>query len=157
MCHTFDGTGLILLCSCLRFRVWLHEVNVFCVSIRAIENYEFDKIRTAGVTGNATNHKSSQGDNSVCSTRQSRRQRGASGTRPPHLKSVPPFSRLAPRLLHISNTVFKKCGPHLFFCPSIWFLAPLLLNLGDRPAIKDEISQPSRPISPRAATGHNVA
>jgi len=21
--HTFDGTGLILLCSCLRFRVWV--------------------------------------------------------------------------------------------------------------------------------------
>jgi len=53
---TFDGTGLILLCSCLRFRVWFHytEVNVFYVSIRTTENYEFDKIRTAGVTGNAT-------------------------------------------------------------------------------------------------------
>jgi len=23
MCHTFDGTGLILLCSFLRFRVWV--------------------------------------------------------------------------------------------------------------------------------------
>jgi len=57
MRHTFDGTGLILLCSCLRFRVW------------ATEDYEFDKIRNAGVTGNATDHKISQGDNPVCSTR----------------------------------------------------------------------------------------
>jgi len=24
MRHPFDGTGLILLCSCLRFRVWFH-------------------------------------------------------------------------------------------------------------------------------------
>jgi len=24
MRHTFDGTGLILLCWCLRFRVWFH-------------------------------------------------------------------------------------------------------------------------------------
>jgi len=23
MRHTFDGTGLIILCSCLRFRVWV--------------------------------------------------------------------------------------------------------------------------------------
>jgi len=53
--------------------------------IRTTENYEFDKM-TAGVTGNATNYKKSQGDNPICSTR-------------------------------------------------------------------DEISQPSRPISPRAATG----
>jgi len=29
-------------------------VNVFYVSIKTTENYEFDKIRTAGVTGNAT-------------------------------------------------------------------------------------------------------
>jgi len=29
-------------------------VNVFHVSIRTTENYEFDKIRTAGVIGNAT-------------------------------------------------------------------------------------------------------
>jgi len=44
-------------------------VNVFYVSIRTTENYGFDKIRTAGVTGNATNYKNSQGDNPVCSTR----------------------------------------------------------------------------------------
>jgi len=61
-------------------------VNVFYVLIRTTENYEFDKIRTAGGTGNTTNYKNSQGDNPVCPTR-------------------------------------------------------------------DEISQPSRPISPRAATG----
>jgi len=64
-------------------------VNVFYVLIRTTENYEFDKIRTAGVTGNATYYKNNQGDNPICSTR-------------------------------------------------------------------DEISQPSRPISPRAATaGHS--
>jgi len=45
-------------------------VNVFYVSVRTTENYEFDKISTAGVTGNATNYKNSQGDNSIiCSTR----------------------------------------------------------------------------------------
>ena len=45
-------------------------MNVFYVSIRTTENYEFDRIRTAGVTGNATNYKNSQGDNSIiCSTR----------------------------------------------------------------------------------------
>jgi len=37
---------------------------------------------------------------------QGRHQRGSSGARTPHLKSVPPISRLAPRLLHTSNTVF---------------------------------------------------
>jgi len=40
-------------------------VNVFYVLIRTIENYEFDKIRIAGVTGNATNYKNSQGDNPI--------------------------------------------------------------------------------------------
>jgi len=38
-------------------------VHVFYVSIMTTENYEFDKIRTAGVTGNATNCKNNQGDN----------------------------------------------------------------------------------------------
>jgi len=38
-------------------------VNFFYVSIRTTENYDFDKIRTAGVTGNATNYKNSQVDN----------------------------------------------------------------------------------------------
>jgi len=46
-------------------------VNVFYVSVRTTENYEFDKIRTAGVTENATNYKNIQGDNDnpICSTR----------------------------------------------------------------------------------------
>ena len=45
-------------------------MNVFYVSLRTTENYEFDKIRTVGVTGNAINYKNSQGDNSIiCSTR----------------------------------------------------------------------------------------
>ena len=44
-------------------------MNVFYVSTRTTENYEFDKIRTTGVTGKATNYKNSQGDNPMCSTR----------------------------------------------------------------------------------------
>ena len=44
-------------------------MNIFYVSIRTTENYEFDKFRTAGVNGNATNYKNTQGDNPVCSTR----------------------------------------------------------------------------------------
>ena len=44
-------------------------MNVFYASIRTTENYEFDKIRTAEVTGNAINYKNSQGDNPICSTR----------------------------------------------------------------------------------------
>jgi len=44
-------------------------VNVFYVLIRTNEDYEFDMIRTAGVTGNATYYKNSQGDNPICSTR----------------------------------------------------------------------------------------
>jgi len=47
MRHTFDGAGLIFLCSCLRFGVWVWfhqtEMYVFCVSIRTTETYEFDK------------------------------------------------------------------------------------------------------------------
>ena len=52
---------------------------------------------------------------------QGRRQRGA-------VVPGPPISRFTPRLLHTSNSVFKKCGP------PFWFLAPLLLNPGDGPA-----------------------
>ena len=44
-------------------------MNVFYVSIRTTENYELDKINTAGMTENATNYKNSQGDNPICSTR----------------------------------------------------------------------------------------
>jgi len=59
-------------------------VNVFYVSIRATENYEFDKIRTAGVTGNATIYKNSQGDNSMAYVQPDRvvTSGGASGARP---------------------------------------------------------------------------
>jgi len=45
---------------------------------------------------------------------------GASGARPPHLKSVLPISRLAPWLLHTSNTAFSKCEPLLVFGPPCW-------------------------------------
>jgi len=44
-------------------------VNIFYVSIRTTENYQFDKFRTAGVTGNAIINSQWQGDNPVCSTR----------------------------------------------------------------------------------------
>ena len=71
-------------------------------------------------------------------TCQGRRQRGASGARTPHLKSVPPISRLAHRLLHTSNTVFLKCGP------SFWFLAPLLLILATGLALALSVSRASR-------------
>jgi len=44
-------------------------VNVFYVSIRTTKNYEYGQLkimmRTAGVTGNATNYKNKQGDNPV--------------------------------------------------------------------------------------------
>jgi len=66
----------------------------------------------------------------LCS-HQGRRQRGASGARPHHLKSVPPHFTFVPWLLHTSNTVFLKSGHPSGFYPSIWFLAPLLLNPGD--------------------------
>ena len=49
-------------------------MNIFSVSIRTTENYEFDKIRTAGVTGNTTNYKNSQSDNPICSTRDENSQ-----------------------------------------------------------------------------------
>jgi len=42
-------------------------VNVFYGSIRTTENYEFDEIRTAGVTGDATHYKNSQGNDPICS------------------------------------------------------------------------------------------
>ena len=43
-------------------------MNIFYVSIRTTENYQFDKLRTAGVTGNAIINSQEQGDNPVCST-----------------------------------------------------------------------------------------
>jgi len=44
-------------------------VNIFYVSIRTTENYQFDKFRTAGVIGKAIMNRQGQGDNPVCSTR----------------------------------------------------------------------------------------
>ena len=44
-------------------------MNILYVSIRTTENYQFDKFRTAGVTGNAIINSQGQGDNPVCSTR----------------------------------------------------------------------------------------
>ena len=125
--HTFDGTGLILLCSCLRFRVWIHrtEVSVFYVSIRATENYEFGKIRTTGVTENATNYKNSHGDNSIRSTRQGRRLRGDSGARPPYLKSVPPHFTFGPPVAaFIQYCIVKMWTPFCFFAPPSGFWSP---------------------------------
>jgi len=70
MRHTFDGTGWVN-SFVFMFRVWVHytEVNIFYVSIRTTENYQFGKFRTAGVTGNAIINSNGQGDNPVCSTR----------------------------------------------------------------------------------------
>jgi len=45
------------------------EVKISYVSIRTTENYQFDKFRTAGVTGNAIINSQGQGNNPVCSTR----------------------------------------------------------------------------------------
>ena len=42
-------------------------MNIFYVSIRTTENYQFDKLRTAGVTGNAIINSQELGDNPVCS------------------------------------------------------------------------------------------
>jgi len=44
-------------------------VNIFYVSIRTTENYQFGKFRTAGVTGNSVINSQGQGDKPVCSTR----------------------------------------------------------------------------------------
>jgi len=51
---------------------------------------------------------------------QGRRQRGGQWCPAPHLKYVPPISRLIPWLLHTSNTVFKKRGPSWFLAPSFF-------------------------------------
>jgi len=70
--HTFDGTGWVN-SFVFVFRVWVQfnstEANIFYVSIRTTENCQFDKFRTAGVTGNAIINSQGQGDNPVCSTR----------------------------------------------------------------------------------------
>jgi len=52
----------------------------------------------------------------------------------PHLKSVSPISRMGPPVAaYIQYCIWKMWSPLLVFGPSIWFLAPLLLNPGDGP------------------------
>ena len=59
---------------------------------------------------------------SMCCT-QGRRQRGSSGARPPHLKSVPPYFTFGPLVApYIQYSVLKMWPPLLVFGPSIWFL-----------------------------------
>jgi len=65
----------------------------------------------------------------------------------PHFTFGPPVAA------YIQYCILKM-SPLLFFAPPSGFWAPLLLNLGDGPATRYEISQPSRPISPRAATAN---
>jgi len=67
--------------------------------------------------------------------------------RPPIWNRWPPISRLDARLLHISTTVFLKCGPPSGFWP------PLLPNPGDGP-----VSYCTHPIMKRvmAACGPRV-
>ena len=70
-------------------------MNVFYVSIRTTENYEFDKIRTAGVTGTPLYYENSQGDNPICSTRDEISQ-PSQPISPPAATAVPRVSgRLA--------------------------------------------------------------
>ena len=60
---------------------------------------------------------------------QGRRQRGATGARPPPFKICAPhftFGLLV--AAYIQYSILKMC-------PSFWFLAPLLLNPGDGPGI----------------------
>ena len=60
---------------------------------------------------------------------------GASGARPPRLKSVPPHFTFGPLVAaYIQHSIFKMWPLLLVFGPSFWFLAPLLLNSGNGPA-----------------------
>jgi len=80
---------------------------------------------------------------------------GTSGARPPHLKSVPPLFHVWPPGCCIHPILYLKKWPPFCFLPlHLVFGPPLLLNLGDGPATRDEILQSSRPISPRVATGN---
>jgi len=60
---------------------------------------------------------------------------------------------LAPRLLHTSNTVFKKCAPPSGFGPFFWFLSPLLLNPGDGPVAS--IVNPAQGVAANAINENN--
>jgi len=67
----------------------------------------------------------------VMTALQVRRQRGASGARAPHLKSVPPHFTFGPPVaayIQYSVLYFKNLAPRSGFWP------PLLLNPGDGPA-----------------------
>ena len=55
--------------------------------------------------------------NDICSVGRAVASWVASDARPPIWNRCNPISRLAHRLLHTSNTVFKKCAPLLFFGP----------------------------------------
>jgi len=56
---------------------------------------------------------------------QGRRQRGGQWCPAPPFEICAPLSRLAPWLLHISNTVFLKCAPPFwFFATSSGFWTP---------------------------------
>jgi len=68
----------------------------------------------------------------LCS-HQGRRQRGASGARPPFEICDPPFDVWPLVAPYIQYRILKMWVPHLVFGPSIWCLAPLLLNPGDGP------------------------
>jgi len=64
-------------------------VNVFYVSIRTIQNYEFDKTRTAGVIANAPNYKSGQGDNPIVYVQPEMKFRSPPG----HFHHEPPLQQ----------------------------------------------------------------
>jgi len=50
---------------------------------------------------------------------------GASGARPPHLRSVPPHFTFGPPVAtYIQYCILKMWPPLLVFDPSFWFLAP---------------------------------
>ena len=69
--------------------------------------------------------------------KQGHRQWGGSGTRPPHLKFVSPHFTFGPLVAgYVQYSILKMWPPLLGFCPSYWFLAPLLLNPVDGPGGK---------------------
>jgi len=104
------------------------------------------------VTENATNYKTARATIPYVQPDRSVASGGQWCPAPPFVIGAPPFHVWPPGCCIHPILYFKNVPPFLFFCPSIWFLALLLLNLGDGPATRDEISQPCRPISPRAAT-----
>jgi len=131
-------------------------VHVVYVSIRTTENYEFDKIRAVGVTGNSTNYKNSQGEFHMFSHTGSSPAGGGQWCPAPPFEIGAPHFRFSPLVAaYIQYCILKMWPPFCFFSPSSGFWHQLLLNLGDGPATRDEISQPSQPISPRATTELN--